>query len=258
MRPAIVVAVLAVAAIATAVALRYGVRRLDGVVAATVERYGSVVTGTDVDVAGVDLALTDGRADLAGITIRNPEGYETDYAVRIGHASVALDIGSLAGEVPVIDELTLDGALINAEQRDAASNLTDIQRHATASSGDAPPSTEPGRIIVKRFRFRDARVLLTSEHLSAPEELRLRDIVVDDIGAASGGATYSQAAGAMLAPVLAAARSAAGDRLKAVAAGAVEGAVREELEDDADELRERRDELENDVSERVDELLDRG
>jgi hypothetical protein len=265
MRRAIVVAALAVGAIAAAVALRYGVRRLDGVVAATVERYGSVVTGTDVDVAGVDLALTDGRADLAGITIGNPEGYETDYAVRIGHASVALDVGSLAGEVPVIDELTLDGALINAEQRDTASNLTDIQRHATASSGDAPPSTEPGRIIVKRFRLRDARVLLTSEHLSAPEELPLRDIVVDDIGAASGGATYSQAAGAMLAPVLAAARSAAGDRLKAVAAGAVEGAAREELEDDAfelredaDELRERRDELENDVSERVDELLDRG
>jgi len=227
-------------------------------VAATVERYGSVVTGTDGEVAGVDVALTDGRADLAGITIGNPEGYETDYAVRIGHASVALDVGSLAGEVPVIDELTLDGALINAEQRDAASNLTDIQRHATASSGDAPPSTEPGRIIVKRFRFRDARVLLTSEHLSAPEELLLRDIVVDDIGAAAGGATYSQAAAAMLSPVLAAARSAAGDRLKAIAAGAVEGDVREELEDDADELRERRDELENDVSERVDELLDRG
>jgi hypothetical protein len=258
MRPALLVAVLAVGAIATAVALRYGVHRLDGVVAATVERYGSAVTGTDVDVAGVGLALTEGRADLAGITIGNPDGYETDYAVHIGHASVALDVGSLAGDVPVIDELALDGALINAEQREAASNLTDIQHHATASSGAAPPGAEPGRIVVKRFRFRDARVLLTSEHLAAPEELRLRDIVVDDIGVASGGATYSQAAAAMLAPVLAAARSAAGDRLKAVAAGAVEDAVREELEDEADELRERKDELENDVSERVDELLDRG
>jgi hypothetical protein len=258
MRPAILVAVLAAGAIATAVVLRYGVRRLDGVVAATVERYGSAVTGTDVDVAGVDLALTAGRADLGGITIGNPDGYETDYAVRISRASVALDVGSLAGEVPVIDDLTLDGALINAEQRAAASNLTDIQRHATASSGPAPPSTEPGRIVVKRFRLRDARVLLTSEQLGAPEELPLRDVVVDDIGTAAGGATYAQAAEAMLAPVLAAALSAASHRLKAVAAGAVEGAVREELEDEADELRERRDELENDVSERVDELLDRG
>jgi hypothetical protein len=251
MRPAILIAALAAVAIAVALALRYGVNRLDGAVAATVERYGSAVTGTDVHVAGVDLALTEGRADLAGITIDNPNGYETDYAVRVGHASVTLDIGSLAGEVPVIDELTLDGALINAEQREKASNLTDIQSHATASSGDAPPSAEPGRIIVKRFRLSDARVLLTSEYLSEPEELQLRDIVVDDIGAATGGATYSEAAQAMLQPVLAAARTAAGERLKAVAAGAASDAVRDELDEETDEI-------EKDVSERIDELLDRG
>jgi hypothetical protein len=258
MRPAIVIAVLAAGAIATAVAVRYGVRRLDGVVAATVESYGSALTGTEVDVAGVDLALTDGRADLAGITIGNPKGYETDHAVRVGHARVALDVGSLAGDVPVIEELTLDGALINAEQRDLASNLMDIQKHATASTGAAPAGAEPGRIIIKRFRLSDARVLLTSEHLSKPEELPLRDIVVADIGTASGGATYSQAAEAMLAPVLAAARSAAGERLKAVAAGAASDAIREELDEEADEARDRADELEDKVSERVDELLDRG
>jgi hypothetical protein len=251
MRPAILIAILAAVAIAAALALRYGADRLDGAVAATVERYGSALTGTDVHVAGVDLALTEGRADLAGITIDNPTGYDTDYAVRVGHASVALDVGSLAGEVPVIDELTLDGALINAEQRDKASNLTDIQSHATASSEDAPPSAEPGRIIVKRFRLSDARLLLTSEYLSEPEELSLRDIVVNDIGVATGGATYSQAAEAMLTPVLAAARSAAGERLKSVAADAASEAVREKLDEEAGEI-------ENDVSERIDELLDRG
>jgi hypothetical protein len=238
-------------AIAVALALRYGVNRLDGAVAATVERYGSAVTGTDVHVAGVDLALTEGRADLAGITIDNPSGYETDYAVRVGHAAVTLDVGSLAGDVPVIDELTLDGALINAEQREKASNLTDIQSHATVPSGDAPSSGEPGRIIVKRFRLSDARLLLTSEYLSEPEELPLRDIVVNDIGAATGGATYSEAAQAMLQPVLAAARAAAGERLKAVAAGAASDAVREKLDEEAGEI-------ESDVSERIDELLDRG
>jgi hypothetical protein len=258
MRPAILIAVLAAGAIAAVVAVRYGVSRLDGVVAATVESYGSALTGTDVDVAGVDLALTEGRADLAGITIGNPRGYETDHAVHIGHAGVALDIGSLAGDVPVIEELTVDGALINAEQRDVASNLMDIQKHATASTGDTPPGASPGRIIVKRFRLSDARVLLTSEHLSKPEELPLRDIVVENIGTATGGATYSQAAEAMLAPLLAAARSAAGERLKAVAAGAASDALREELDEEAGEARERADEVENEVSERVDELLDRG
>jgi hypothetical protein len=248
MRAVIVIAVLIVVGIGVAVALRYGSGRLDAVVASTVERYGSAVTGTDVDVDGVDLALTAGRADIAGLTIDNPRGYDTDYAVRIGTASVALDVGSLARDVPVVKELVLDGALINAEQRGTASNLTDIQKNATSSSG-GEASGEPGRIVVERFRLRNARVLVTSEHLAKPEELPLEDVVVEHIGSETGGATYSEAAEAMLMPVIAAARDAAAERLRGAAGEAVSDAARERLEEKGDEAR-----LE--LSEKVEGLLD--
>jgi hypothetical protein len=213
------------------------------------------VTGTDVDVDGIDLTLTAGRAELAGLTVDNPRGYDTDYAVRIGSATVEIDVGSLAGDVPVIEELVLDGVLINAEQREAASNLTEIQRHATGSPDEAPGN--PGRIVVERFRVENARVLLTSEYLSEPEELALDDVVVNGIGGARG-ATYAEAAEAMLLPVLAAARSAAASRLRAVAADAAAEAAREELGDDADELRDEVNEAERRISEKVEELRDRG
>jgi hypothetical protein len=251
----LIAVVVAVAAAALA-AWRYGAGRLDGVVASTVERYGSAVTGTAVEVDDVDLTLTSGLVDLAGVTVGNPRGYDTEYAVRMGSAAVALDIGSLAGAVPVVKELTVDGVLINAEQRGVASNLTDIQQHATASPGDAAAG-EPGRIVIERFRVRNARVLLTSEHLSQPEELTLRDVVVDNIGSATGGATYSEAAEAMLMPVLAVAGSAATERLRSAAGEAVSEAAREELEEEAEELRQRADAAEQDLSEKVEELLDR-
>jgi hypothetical protein len=254
-RPAILVVVLALIGLATAVALRYGAGRLDGAVASAIERHGSALTGTRVDVDGLDLALSAGRVDLAGVTVANPRGYDTDYAVRIGSAAVELDIGSLAGEVPVIEELLLDGALINAEQRAAASNLTDIQQHATTTSSDEAPAGDPGRIVVKRFRVRNARVLLTSEHLRTPEELPLRDVVVENIGSATGGVTYSEAAEAMLLPVLAAARSAATERLRVAAVDAVSDAAREELDEEAQRLRQEADEAREDVSERVEGLL---
>lgn len=256
MRPAIVVAVLVVIGIAVAVALRYGASRLDSVVASTVERYGRAVTGTDVDVDGVDLALTAGRARFTGLTVDNPKGYDTDYAVRIGTATVLLDVGSLAGDVPVVKDLELDGALINAEQRDAASNLTDIQKYATADSSDASAG-EPGRIVVERFRLRNARVLVTSERLSKPEELPLADVVVEHIGGASGGATYSEAAEAMLMPVIEAARTAAAERLRDAAETVVSEAAREKLDEESQGLREKTDEAREEVSEKVEELLDR-
>ena len=255
MRPVVLIAVLGALAIAAAVAMRYGAGRLDSAVASTVERYGSAVTGTDVDVDGVDLALTAGRAHFTGLTVDNPKGYDTDYAVRIGTATVALDLGSLAGAVPVVKELELDGALINAEQRDAASNLTDIQKHATAGSGD-PSAAEPGRIIVEQFRVRNGRVLVTSEYLSKPEELPLGDVVVRNIGSATGGATYSEAAEAMLMPVIAAARSAAAERLRGAAGEALSEAARKELDEEAQGLREKADEAREKLSEKTEERLD--
>ena len=238
-------------------ALRYGAGALDSVVASTVERYGSALTGTDVDVDGVEPGA-DGRACARSPGSRSAIRAATTPTMRCGSAArrVALDIGSLAGDVPVIEELILDGALINVEQREAASNLTEIQKHATASSGE-PQAGEPGRIVVERFRVRNASVLVTSEHLSRPEELPLKDIVVNGIGSATGGATYSEAAEAMLMPVLAAAREAAAARLRSAAAEAVSDAAREELEEESDELRERADEARLEVSEKVEELLDR-
>lgn len=235
-------------AIVAAVVLRYGGGRLDGTVADLIERHAGAVTGTAVDVTGVDISLPSGRVAVAGLTIDNPSGYDTDYAVRIERADVALDVGSLAGAVPVVRELTLDGALIHAEQRDAATNLTDIQRHATAAPAvPAGAETEPGRIVVERFRLTNARVRVASEYLTDAEELTLRDVVVEGIGSAQGGVTYSEAAEAMLSPVLAAARDAASERLRTAAAAA----AREEVQEEADEVRE-------EINERLDELLDRG
>ena len=261
MRPAVLIGVLVLVGIAVAVGLRFGADRLDSVVAATVERYGSSLTGTRVDVNGVELALGAGRAEIAGLTVGNPDGYDTDYAVRIGSATVELDVGSLTGDVPVIEELVLDGALINAEQRGAATNLTDIQKNATSSPSEpgagAPAAGEPGRIVVERYRVRNARVLVTSEYLDAPEELPLRDIVVENIGGESG-ATYSEAAEAMLLPILAAARTAATERLRGAAADAVTDAARDELDEESERLQEETEEARREVSEKLDELLERG
>lgn len=255
MRVPIVIGALIIVGIAVAVGLRFGADRLDLFVASMIERSGSAVTGTRVDVDGVELALASGRAEIAGLTVNNPRGYDTDYAVRVGSATVEIDVGSLASDVPVIRELVLDGALINAEQRDAASNLTDIQQYASTSSGE-PSAAAPGRIAVERFRVRNARVLVTSKYLSSPEELPLRDIVVTDIGGAAG-ATYAEAAEAMLLPVVAAARAAAAERLRDVAAGAVSEAAREQLDEESQRLREEADEARRELSERAEELRDR-
>jgi hypothetical protein len=225
-----------VAVVAIAVALLG--TQVDRVVADALETYGSAATHTAVDAAGVAIALTQGKGTVDRLTIGNPDGYSTDYAVRIADTELTLDLASLSGSVPVVTELLLTGAHVNAEQRGDATNLTDIQELMSSADG-SPQGTTEGRIVIERFRLTNATVTLTSELLSKPEELALGDVIVEGIGRGTGGATYSDAAAAVLAPIMAAAKAAVQARLRSAAADAA------------------RDELEEEAGEKLRELLDR-
>jgi hypothetical protein len=234
----IFLAAIAAVVIVVAVAVVLVTSQLDRMVADAVEAYGRAATGTSVSVGGVDVALTDARGTVDRLTIGNPEGFTTDYALRINDIQLTLDLISLSSDAPVVTEMLLSDAHLNAEQRGEATNLTDIQRYMTQSGGEPPPDTaaaEEARIIIDRFRLTNARVTLTSDYLSEPETLELGDVVVDGIGRGSGGATYSQATEAVLAPILAAARTAAQQRLRNAAADAAREEIEEEIEEEAGE-----------------------
>jgi len=214
--------------------------QIDRLVASAVEDWGRATTGTQVDVGSVNIEATQGHGRLARLTIGNPPGYETPYALRIDDIDLTFDLGSLAS-VPVVREVVLDGVHLNAEQRGDAMNLTDLQR--TMSKGDASassvPAEEQGKIIIDRFRLTHGRVTLTSELLHEPEDIELADVVVERVGRTSGGATYDEATEALLTPILRAARAAVEDRLKSAAGDAA------------------RDEVQKKASERLKDLLDR-
>jgi hypothetical protein len=212
--------------------------QVDRLVAGAIETYGRAATGTAVNVGNVDVALTEGRGRLAGLTIDNPDGYSTRHFLEIDDVDLALDLASLRG-VPVAREVVVDAAHLNAEQRGSATNLTDIQSYMSKAPADAPAAGEPGRLIIDRFRLTNARVTVTSDVLEHPEELTLADVQVDGIGRANGGATYGEATEAILTPIVAAARSAVESRLRSRATDAVKDELRDRASERLDELRNR-------------------
>jgi hypothetical protein len=213
--------------------------RVDRYVAGEIEEYGGAATGTQVSVGGVDIAVTKGRGEIDRLTIANPQGFGTDYAVRLDNIRLAVALGSLTGKVPVVNEAVVDGAHFNIEQRGEATNLTTIQRNMKQTE---PPATtrseEEGRIRIDRFRLKNASVTLTSDLLDKPETFELKDIVVQDIGR-DGGATYGEATEAVLTPILAAARSAAQDRLRQVATDSARQQVEKKARDKLKDLLDR-------------------
>ena len=240
----IVFALIGVVVVAAAVTVGLVVTRVDRLVADAVETYGGAATGTAVSVGAVEVELAKGRASLSDLEIGNPQGFTSDYSVLIRNVDATIDLRSLASGVPVVTELRLDDALINAEHAGDTTNLSEIQRYASTPRRDPGGNNgaEP-RIIIERFRLTNARVTVTSEFSGKEEELELEDVTVNGIGRGSGGVTYGEAAGLMLNPILAEARSAAGRRLQ-----------REAIETVTEELRER---IEEEAGASLEELLDR-
>jgi uncharacterized protein involved in outer membrane biogenesis len=209
--------------------------RVDGYVARAIEDYGSAATGTNVNVGGVDIAVTQGRGNIGQLTVGNPQGFDTEYALKLDDVRLAVELSSLTGSVPVVSEAVVDGAHLNLEQRGDATNLTGIQQHMKQNEEPTESTLgQEGRITIERFLLTNATVTLTSELLDAPETVELEDVVVQGIGR-NGGATYDEATEALMTPILAAARSAAQDRVRKEATDAarekVEEKAREKLED---------------------------
>jgi hypothetical protein len=233
MRLKVVLAVVAIVAAIAVVGLALLSTQVDGIVARTVVEYARETTGTGAHLGSADVALSEGRGTLKDLTIDNPDGYETGYFLRIDDIETTLDLGSLRTDVPIVRDVIVHGAHLNAEQRGDSINLADIQRYMSRPT--EPSAGEEGRIVIDRFRLTNGRVTLTSEYLSKPEELKLEDVVVNGVGRASEGATYSEATEAVLTPIVRAARSAAEGRLREAAAGRareeIESAAKEKLQE---------------------------
>ncbi len=210
------------------------VSRLDRSIIDGVERAGREAFGTDVVLEAVDVSLGDRQATLRGLRVANVEGFDAPLALSIDSIALDIDLDTFAGDVVRLDEVLVEDGDLFAEERGGALNLaTLLERVRRAEAGER--ETEPGpRLAIERFRISGARVHVESERLDGEGVLELPPIVVEDVGTASRGVTYGEAAEALLAPVLAAARSAfrerAGKALSDAAKREIEDAVREELE----------------------------
>jgi hypothetical protein len=215
MRLKIVIGVIVAVALIGIAGVLFLATQIDGVVARTVVDYARATTGTPASLGSAEIVVSDGRGSFKELTIDNPDGYETPYFLRVDDIESTLELGSIRTSVPVVKEVLVSGAHLNAEQRGDSINLADVQRYMSQSAEPAPE--DEGRIIIDRFRLTNGRVTVTSEYLSKPEELKLEDVIVEGVGRETGGATYSEATEALLMPIVRAARSAAERRLREAA-----------------------------------------
>jgi hypothetical protein len=103
---------------------------IDSIVKNGIERYGTDVCGTKVSVGSVDISLKSGRGTIHDLRVANPDGFSHDSSVRLGDATLAIDIGSINRDPIVITEIRVKAPLVSAEvDEKLATNVGIIRDH---------------------------------------------------------------------------------------------------------------------------------
>jgi hypothetical protein len=208
---------------------------LDGIIKGAVEEVGSNLTQTNVTLDEVKFDLTSGKGQLSGLTIANPEGFDSDYAFRLDNITVAVDLKTLGGPVIVISEVSIVGAKLIAEQKGDKTNLGVLIKNleefsSTTDTGEAKDTTGPTdvRLMLEKFVFAGTKGTIVVEPFGQ-KALQLPDIRLNNIGNKTTGLTPEQLADEILQSVIAQVQKAVESYLADIAKDAIKKKLEEKM-----------------------------
>ena len=200
-----------------------------------IETYGTRYLGAPVEVARVDVSLSEGSAAISGLVIENPPGFSGPPAFRLSNIGMTLNTDELSSELIALREVIVDGANVTALVRGRESNLQTLMDNLNARIASSEQEAESEvKLIIDRFDFTGAGASVESDVLG-DASVDIPDIHLADIGRQSNGATVGEALKQILEPVV-----------RAVTRRLVEQGI---------DLEGVRDRLEEGVRERADEAL---
>ncbi len=169
---------------------------LDPIVANLIQTKGSEALGTEVLVDEVDLSPFAGKGSLSGLTIRNPEGYQSTNAFELGKIALHIDLGTVRSDPIVIPEIVIEDVTVNFETGiGATSNLSQLLENVSgeaeeekeAEAQDEEEEEGPG-VLIRELKIRGGEIhVMTAEAPGKRVTLLLPDIELKDLGAAEGG-----------------------------------------------------------------------
>ncbi len=230
----LLVAVIAIVAIALVVVLQ----NLDAIIKTVIEDVGTEVTQTSVTVRDVKFTLTDGRGEIHGLRIGNPEGFSSASAFAMEKIAVQVAPASLTGPVIVIEEVTVDGATLTAEQRGMSTNLQALLDGMKPADAPAEPEASGEavdvRLMLEQLAFINSSATVDTEQYGS-KSLKLPAIKLNNIGDSKTGLPPEELASEMLRAVIKQTQKAVSDYLEDLVKDKAKEAAEKELNKKLDE-----------------------
>lgn len=235
------VALIVVLAVAAGV---YLYLNLNTIVERVVESVGSDLTHTPVTLRKVDISLTEGRGELQGFSIGNPAGYSSDNIFQFEQFVVQIDPASVTKDVIVINEITVMGLSMNAEEVGGRTNIQQLADNlggGGASTSDTAESGEASnvRLMVEKLKFADGSIQVLSEKLGN-KTVNFPSFELLNLGDKSKGLTPEELGLKVLKELSNRAKRAVEKELKQKAKDELKSKAKEKLNEQLDEKTEKK------------------
>lgn len=175
---------------------------LSSIVSKLVNKYGSEVVGTEVNLSGFDLSLTEGTAAIGKLTVANPANYKQPYLFELNNVKVKVDLKSLTSDTIIIDSIEVNHPAIyyemlsltqnnikeienNIKNYTARNQAQETQQELTASEETSTESSK--KVIIKKLSISDATLSASAgaENVS----IALPTITMNNIGGSQNKGT---------------------------------------------------------------------
>ncbi len=184
---------------------------------AAIEKKAAAATGTQVAISRVEVSLFTGTCIISGLTVSNPPGFNTPYALSLGTITIHATTASLLeailaasrlynpGQPIVIDAMNIDRPHIHyqvdlggkplslASLGLGSSNLAILQHDTQIRSAAAPDTGPDPKVIVRDITITHGGISISTSLIKGPHLVeKLAPIHLTGIGAATGGVTTGQ------------------------------------------------------------------
>ena len=179
---------------------------LDSLVKAAVEKFGSQATGARVTLNAVKISPAAGKGTISGLTLGNPKGFATGYAVKVGRADIIIDMKTLTKKTVVIKEIRITSPDVIFEQGTEGSNFDAIRKNVEnyigGTGGKSGEKSGGKKLIIENFIITNGTVNVSAAILGGRKvTAALPDIHLRDIGRQENGASPGAVAEKIIAAI---------------------------------------------------------
>lgn len=155
-----------------------------------VEKGATYALDVPTTLDSADINLFGGEFALAGLTVSNPEGYDTPHFLSLGDGSAAVDFSTIQQDTVEIPTLVLENIDIYLDKEDGKANyeviLDNLKRFESEDTGDdttdappADPDAPTKKYVIRKVEIRN--VTAHVEFLPLAGDLARTTVVVPEI-----------------------------------------------------------------------------